>query len=350
MSFLELKGLSKRYDDVVAVAECDLSIQRGEFVCLLGPSGCGKTTTLQMVAGFVKPSGGNILLNGKDITDLKPSKRGLGIVFQSYALFPHMTVAENVAFGLEMQGVPGAERTRRVTETLELVHLGAMAGRYPRELSGGQRQRVALARALAIQPPVLLLDEPMGALDAKLRDEMQIELRALQHRVGVTTIMVTHDQAEAMTLADRVVLMNKGRIEQIGRPVEMYEYPNGRFSSTFLGKANVFEVARPHAGDCVELAGHRLPTSDVQSTGALEYIVRPEKICFAAAGDALVSGRVSARVFLGNHWLFQVETPLGRLQITHANTGRPEAAEGDQVGLRWAAEHARLVPRSGGTS
>ena len=346
MSFLELTGLSKHYGNVVAVTACDLSVAKGEFVCLLGPSGCGKTTTLQMVAGFVEPTGGRILLDGADITHVKPNQRGLGIVFQSYALFPHMRVADNVAFGLEMRGVPSGERRRRVDATLELVHLGPMASRYPRELSGGQRQRVALARALAIQPPVLLLDEPMGALDAKLREEMQIELRALQHRVGVTTIMVTHDQAEAMTLADRVVLMNKGSIEQVGKPFEMYERPNGRFASTFLGKANVFEATRAQSGDTVDVSGYRLPTSDAVRVGALEYIVRPEKIEFAADTTALVKGRVSARVFLGNHWLFQVDTPLGTMQLTHANTGLPQANEGDEVGLRWAPENARLVPRA----
>src|SRR5512140_3552058 len=347
MSFLELKGLSKRYDGVLAVADCDLSIAEGEFVCLLGPSGCGKTTTLQMVAGFVEPTAGRILLDGADITSVKPSRRGLGIVFQSYALFPHMTVCENVAFGLEMRKIDAAERRRRVADTLELVHLGPLAARYPRELSGGQRQRVALARALVIQPPVLLLDEPMGALDAKLREEMQIELRALQHRVGITTIMVTHDQAEAMTLADRVVLMNLGRVEQVGRPFEMYEHPNGRFSSTFLGKANVFEAVRTGTHGPVQVQGRELPCDDAQASGALEYIVRPEKVQFADAAGALVTGRVSARVFLGNHWLFQVDTPLGTMQLTHANTGLPQANEGDDVGLRWASEHARLVPRSG---
>src|SRR5450830_783397 len=345
MSFLELKGLSKRYDDVVAVAECDLSVVGGALVKLLGPSGCGKTTTLQMVAGFAQPSSGKILLDGVDITNVKPSKRGLGIVFQSYALFPHMTVADNVAFGMEMQGVAAGERSKRVASTLELVHLGQMAKRYPRELSGGQRQRVALARSLAIQPPVLLLDEPMGALDAKLREEMQIELRALQHRVGVTTIMVTHDQAEAMTLSDRVVLMNKGCIEQIGRPYEMYEQPNGRFSSTFLGKANVFEAVRAQAGAFVEVNGCRLPTYDSTTLGAVEYIVRPEKLEFASPDAAILHGRVGARVFIGNHWLYQVETPLGMVQLTHANTGAPQSVEGEQVGLRWAPEHARLVLR-----
>lgn len=346
MSFLELKGLSKRYGDVTAVGACDLSIAKGEFVSLLGPSGCGKTTTLQMVAGFVPPTTGRIFLDGADITNVKPNRRGLGIVFQSYALFPHMTVAENVAFGLEMRGIASSERRKRVTSTLELVHLGPMAARYPRELSGGQRQRVALARALAIQPPVLLLDEPMGAMDAKLREDMQIELRSLQHRIGVTTIMVTHDQAEAMTLSDRVVLMNKGCIEQIGRPFEMYERPNGRFSSTFLGKANVFEATRKGRGGTVDVQSYHLPSSDGEHVGALEYIVRPEKIEFTEEANALVRGRVIARVFLGNHWLYQVETPLGVMQLTQANNGLPPANEGDNVGLRWASEHARVVPRA----
>jgi putative spermidine/putrescine transport system ATP-binding protein len=343
MSFLELKGLAKSYGDFQAVSECTLSVAKGEFVCLLGPSGCGKTTTLQMVAGFVEPTKGRILLDGKDITGIKPDKRGLGIVFQSYALFPHMTVANNVGFGLEMRGVANAERRKRVAETLELVHLGAMGDRYPRELSGGQRQRVAMARALVIQPPVLLLDEPMGALDAKLREEMQIELRLLQHRVGITTIMVTHDQAEAMTLADRVVLMNKGLIEQVARPFDMYEQPNGRFASTFLGKANVFEGRV--SGGVFEAKGLRLPVGSTVTAGEVDYIVRPEKMEFAT-NDALVHGPVSARVFLGNHWLFQVETPLGTLQLTHANTGLPQAAEGDDVGLTWSADNAHIVSRS----
>jgi putative spermidine/putrescine transport system ATP-binding protein len=269
MAFLELKGLVKRYGDFTAVEDCSLSVEQGEFLCLLGPSGCGKTTTLQMVAGFTPPTVGSIILDGKDITDLKPNKRGLGVVFQSYALFPHMTVHDNVAFGLQMRKVPSPDLERQVSEALDLVHLGAFAQRYPSELSGGQKQRVAMARALVIQPPVLLLDEPMGALDAKLREEMQIELRALQRRVGITTIMVTHDQAEAMTLADRVVLMNKGRIQQIARPVEMYEEPNGRFSSTFLGKANVFEGARVALGIAVggvSCPAWRMPVKAMSTT------------------------------------------------------------------------------------
>ncbi len=342
MEFLELQGLAKRYGDFTAVSDCNLSVAKGEFVCLLGPSGCGKTTTLQMVAGFTQPSVGRIILDGKDITDDKPSKRGLGIVFQSYALFPHMTVSDNVAFGLEMRGVAPPERRKRVAETLELVHLQPFATRYPRELSGGQRQRVAMARALVIQPPVLLLDEPMGALDAKLREEMQIELRALQHRIGITTIMVTHDQAEALTLADRVVLMNKGRIEQVGKPFEMYEQPNGRFSSTFLGKANVFE-GRGHAQG-VAVGQLVLPLAGGAISGEVDYILRPEKLLFTDA-NPIVSGRVSARVFLGNHWLYQIQTQLGELQLTHPNSGLPQAGEGDPVGLTWLAEHAHVVPR-----
>ncbi len=342
MAFLELQGLSKRYGEATVVADFRLSVAKGEFVCLLGPSGCGKTTTLQMVAGFVPPSSGRIELDGRDITDLRSNRRGLGIVFQSYALFPHMTVAQNVAFGLEMRGVATAERNERVGRALDLVHLKALEHRYPRELSGGQRQRVALARALVIQPPVLLLDEPMGALDAKLREEMQIELRALQRRVGITTIMVTHDQSEAMTLADRVVLMNKGRIEQIGSPFDMYEQPNGRFSSTFLGKANVFEGRSK--GDSFFVNGLSLPVASGVPAGAADYIVRPEKVEFAPR-DAIVRGRVSARVFLGNYWLFQIDTPLGVMQLTHPNSGLPRAEEGDEVGLTWALESVHVVAR-----
>ena len=342
-TFLELDALSKRFGDFTAVVDCTLSVAKGEFVCLLGPSGCGKTTTLQLVAGFLTPTTGRVVLDGKDITDVKPSMRGLGIVFQSYALFPHMTVADNIAFGLEMRGVSAVERGQRVAKTLDLVSMAEMTKRYPRELSGGQRQRVALARALAIQPPVLLLDEPMGALDAKLREEMQIELRALQHRVGITTIMVTHDQAEAMTLADRVVLMNQGRIEQTGHPFEMYEQPNGRFSSSFLGKANVW--AGRHEGGGVVVGENRLPCVPGSPKGSVDYIVRPEKVELTQTG-ALLRGRVSARVFLGNHWLFQVDTSLGVVQATQVNSGLPSISEGEEVGIAWRSEHARVVARN----
>lgn len=341
MAFLELQSLTKKFGEFVAVDEFNLSVDKGEFICLLGPSGCGKTTTLQMLAGLVQPTTGRVELDGKDITRLRSNKRGLGIVFQSYALFPHMTVTQNVAFGLEMRRVPSTERTKRVAEALELVHLEAFGHRYPRELSGGQRQRVALARAIVIQPPILLLDEPMGALDAKLREEMQIELRALQRRLGITTIMVTHDQAEAMTLADRVVLMKDGQIEQMGKPYDMYEQPNGHFSSTFLGRANVFRGAVQNGAFGVN--DLTLPAAPDTPDGEYEYIVRPEKVEFIDKG-ALVRGCVAARVFLGNHWLFQVETPVGVIHVTRANTTPPKVGEGDEVGLRWDVENARIVP------
>jgi putative spermidine/putrescine transport system ATP-binding protein len=238
MTFLTLQGLSKRYGDFTAVEHLDLSVERGEFLSLLGPSGCGKTTTLQMIAGFVTPSAGRIMLGGRDITHERPEKRGMGVVFQSYALFPHMTVAGNVGFGLEMRNMKRDERAVRVAEALDLVRLKGLDARYPKELSGGQRQRVAIARALAMRPELLLLDEPMSNLDAKLREEMHIELRAIQKRLGITTILVTHDQVEAMTMSDRIAVLHKGRIAQLSTPFDAYERPATPFASTFLGRTN----------------------------------------------------------------------------------------------------------------
>src|SRR5438132_7123464 len=243
MSFLVIAGLSKAFGSHVAVAGLDLVVERGEFMALLGPSGCGKATTLQMIAGFVAPDRGAITLEGQDLVRVKPNRRGLGLVFQSYALFPHMTAAGNVAFGLEMQRLPRVEREKRVAEMLNLVGLAGFAARFPRQLSGGQQQRVALARALAIRPRVLLLDEPLSNLDAKLREEMQIELRQIQRNLGTTTILVTHDQNEAMSLSDRIVVMSQGRIEQIGTPQETYERPASAFVSQFLGKTNDFSAS-----------------------------------------------------------------------------------------------------------
>src|ERR1700676_1747242 len=241
MSFLTLHSLGKAYNGQPVVSDADLSVGKGEFVSLLGPSGCGKTTTLQMIAGIVEPSSGRIMLDGRDITREKPNTRGLGIVFQSYALFPHMTVAQNVGFGLEMRKIARTERDERIAKILALVQLVPLADRYPRQLSGGQRQRVAIARALVIAPPVLLLDEPLSNLDAKLREEMQFELRRIQRSVGTTTIMVTHDQAEALSISDRVVVMEKGRMVQVPAPFELYERPATPTLSTFVGKMNRFE-------------------------------------------------------------------------------------------------------------
>jgi putative spermidine/putrescine transport system ATP-binding protein len=230
MSFLVIDGLSKSYGDVHALVDLNLQVAKGEFIGLLGPSGCGKTTTLQALAGFVQPTRGRIVLDGRDITRLDANQRGLGIVFQSYALFPHMTVAQNVAFGLEMRGLSRSDCSTRVGRMLDLVHLQDLAQRYPRELSGGQRQRVAVARALVIEPPMLLLDEPLSNLDAKLREAMQFELRRIQRKLGTTTIMVTHDQAEALSISDRVVVMHAGRVQQIDAPHKLYEHPRAASS------------------------------------------------------------------------------------------------------------------------
>jgi len=360
MSFLVLDRLTKRFGDTVAVDGISLAIEQGEFVSLLGPSGCGKTTTLQMIAGFVEPSAGSIRLGGEDLLRIAPSKRGLGIVFQSYALFPHMTVADNVAFGLEMRAVGRAERTRRVEETLALVGLAALAGRYPAKLSGGQQQRVALARALVIRPPVLLLDEPLSNLDAKLREEMQIELRQIQRTVGTTTILVTHDQSEALALSDRVAIMNHGRIEQVGRPHEAYENPGSRFVAGFLGKTNVLAarvVERGGAGVLLAVGDMVWTMSGEPPPGgagaAVEVSLRPEKIVFAAPGEAGLAGTVRARVFHGNHWLYQVDTPAGPVTVIRQNSGAPAPGEGAAVGLRWRAEDARPADAgaaSGGVS
>jgi putative spermidine/putrescine transport system ATP-binding protein len=306
MAFLQLDALSKDFGPHKAVDGLTLSVEKGEFVSLLGPSGCGKTTTLQMIAGFVEPSGGAIRLEGRDLLAVKPAKRGLGIVFQSYALFPHMSVAENVGFGLEMQGVAKAERAKRVGETLELVGLGAFAARFPRQMSGGQQQRVALARALVIKPQILLLDEPLSNLDAKLREEMQIELRQIQRTVGTTTILVTHDQAEAMALSDRIVVMNKGRAEQVAAPHEAYERPATPFVANFLGKTNL----------------------------VYGKAIRPERIEFAPSG---LAGTVRTRIFQGNHWLYQVETASGLLTVIRQNAGGTMPEEGASVHLAWIA-------------
>ena len=348
MSFLILDGLSKSYGDVHALVDMDLSVERGEFIGLLGPSGCGKTTTLQALAGFVQATRGRIVLDGRDITQLPPNRRGLGIVFQSYALFPHMTVAQNVAFGLEMRGLPAAERSQRVARMLELVHLGDLAARYPRELSGGQRQRVAVARALVIEPPVLLLDEPLSNLDAQLREAMQFELRRIQRKLGTTTIMVTHDQAEALSISDRVVVMQAGRVQQIDAPHRLYEHPQSRFISGFVGKTNLLQGVVRGAG--VELPGGlRLPlaTPAVADGQSVTVCLRPEKLMLSDQAPGRVPARVNERFFLGSQWLYRVGTPLGELEVACANDGREPWPEQAELQLDWADDAARVLPPEG---
>ena len=350
MSFLRLEGLVKKFGDFTAVEQMDLSVEKGEFVSFLGPSGCGKTTTLQMIAGFLEPTEGRIFIDDQDITQVKPSKRNLGIVFQSYALFPHMTVADNVAFGLEMRKLDKQECAERVRETLDLVHLGAFSHRFPRELSGGQQQRVALARALVIRPEVLLLDEPLSALDAKIRENMQIELRAIQRKLGTTTILVTHDQAEAMAMSDRIAVMHEGRLAQVDRPYEAYERPSDSFVTKFLGKSNMFDGICKGTSDqltAIDVNGIEFLTRDVEveSNAPVHVSVRPEKIRLVGVGKGRIDGTISAQVFLGDQWVFQIETPLGAMDVVTQNSGGRQVEEGSAVGLEWSPEEVRILLR-----
>ncbi|SDC74067.1 putative spermidine/putrescine transport system ATP-binding protein [Variovorax sp. CF079] len=354
MSFLKLTELTKFYGGTCAVSAMSLSVEKGEFVSLLGPSGCGKTTTLQMVAGFEAVSSGRIELAGRDITHVKANTRGLGIVFQTYALFPHMTVADNVSFGLEMRKMPKAERRERVAQALALVHLEAHANRYPRELSGGQRQRVALARALVIEPPVLLLDEPLSNLDAKLREEMQFELRQIQRKVGTTTVMVTHDQSEAMSISDRVVVMEGGCATQIDHPHRVYEHPRTRFISTFVGKANLLagRVVANGTRSRVDLGPLAVDVDDVgfQAGAQVLLSVRPEKLQLVDAGRGRFDGTVRERFFLGSQWLYAMTTPVGELMVLSPNDGRPALDEGHAAGIAWPDHCTRLLPAEEGAA
>lgn len=350
MSFLRLESLVKRFGNFTAVERMDLDVEKGEFVSLLGPSGCGKTTTLQMIAGFLEPTEGKVFINGQDMTGVKPDKRNLGIVFQSYALFQHMSVADNVAFGLEMRKVEKAERNERVKETLSLVHLEEFAHRYPRELSGGQQQRVALARALVISPEVLLLDEPLSALDAKIREDMQIELRSIQRKVGTTTILVTHDQSEAMAMSDRIAVMNEGRLAQVDQPYKAYEHPGDSFVTQFLGKSNVFAGTVSTVNDsatAIDVSGIEFKASGnaFEQGAPVNVSVRPEKVRLVKADQGLLNGKIHARIFLGNHWVFQIDTEIGEIVAIAQNTGYQAMDEGQKIGLEWSPEEVRVLLR-----
>ncbi len=299
---VELKGCTRHYGGVRAVEAMDLVIFEGEFLSLLGPSGCGKTTTLNLIAGFVEPTAGRILIDGEDVTGLPAHLRGLGVVFQSYALFPHLSVFENVAFALRERRTPAEEIARRVGEALALVQLDRQGRQRPAELSGGMQQRVALARALVYRPRVLLLDEPLAALDKKLREEMRDELRAIQRSVGITTVFVTHDQAEALGLSDRIAVMSRGRIEQLGAPREIYERPASRFVADFIGASTVLR-GRAVADDRVALSPDltiRVRVGGILRVGEqVELAIRPERVRLAAAGEGTAEARIEGLVYQG---------------------------------------------------
>ena len=342
MSFLRIESLAKRFGDFVAVKDFHLDVQRGEFVSLLGPSGCGKTTTLQMIAGFLDPSQGRIVLDGKDITQLRPEQRGMGVVFQSYALFPHMTVEQNISFGLEMRKLSRDVVQQRIQDALALVRLHGLGARYPRELSGGQRQRVAIARALAIQPEVLLLDEPMSNLDAKLRQEMHVEMRAIQRQLGITTILVTHDQVEAMTMSDRIAVMHNGQIAQVDSPQQIYDKPSCDFASVFLGKTNRFE-GQAQSRETVKIGDMVLGAPSPVASGPVVVYLRPERIEVAPAGQGGLPGTIKTLLFLGSQWVVNVSTALGDIHISLPNARRAALHEGDEVTLNWAPDDVRVL-------
>jgi len=315
--FLTLTGVRKEFNGVVAVEDFNLDVTEGEFVSFLGPSGCGKTTTLRMVAGFEQPTAGNIRLAGQDVTYAKANERNIGMVFQSYALFPNMTVADNVGFGLRIRKEDNAAREARVSELLELIHLPDKGKSYPNELSGGQQQRVALARALAISPQLLLLDEPLSALDAKIRDELRAEIRRIQQQLNITTIYVTHDQEEALALSDRIVVMSKGRMEQVGAPFEIYNNPSTGFVASFVGQLNRLPAT------VIDAAGGRLrvgegevrTTSGVESSAGTEVslMLRPEELTLDDEADNVLQGIVETVTFLGSIVRVQVAVDGGRL-------------------------------------
>ncbi len=333
--YLRIEGVSKRFGDFVAVDNVSLSIYKGEIFCLLGGSGCGKTTLLRMLAGFETPTSGRILIDGQDMAWIPPYERPVNMMFQSYALFPHMTVMQNVAFGLEQEGIDKNEIRRRVDDMLSIVKLGDFAKRKPHQLSGGQRQRVALARALVKKPKLLLLDEPLGALDKKLREHTQFELINLQEQLGVTFVVVTHDQEEAMTLASRIGVMNKGQIVQVGTPTDIYEFPNSRFVADFIGSVNMFEgklvedepayvrIGCPELETTVFVSHGISAPPDAQVTVA----IRPEKIEMSRAAPAIgenhVTGVVKEIAYMGDLSIYLVRLPSGRLvRVTMPNVER----------------------------
>jgi spermidine/putrescine transport system ATP-binding protein len=352
---IELVGVAKQFtirsDVVNAVDHLDLTIEQGEFFSMLGPSGCGKTTTLRMIAGFEEPSSGKVLLYGSDVTSVPPNKRDVNMVFQNYALFPHMTVADNIAFGLQRNGVEKNEVKTRVAEALELVELTGRERRRPKELSGGQQQRVALARALVNRPRALLLDEPLGALDLKLRQTMQIELKRIQREVGITFVYVTHDQSEALTMSDRLIVMHDGQIEQLGTPKELYEQPKTRFVAGFIGTSNILKgtVESIRDGEAVLATGSDetvlIPVRTPVTVGAtLEATIRPEKMRLTVerpTGCCALRATVQEIVYLGTSTNYTLTTVLGELVVYQLNAGDDLVTpdRGDEVWATWPTQH-----------
>ncbi|MDL2079780.1 ABC transporter ATP-binding protein [Streptomyces sp. GXMU-J15] len=349
---VRLDGVSKQYADSYAVHHLDLDIESGHFFSLLGPSGCGKTTTLRMIGGFSDPTEGSVLLAGEDVTDLPPNKRNVNTVFQSYALFDHLGVADNVGFGLKRKGVPKAEIRRRVGEMLDLVQLGAFADRKPRTLSGGQRQRVALARALVNRPAVLLLDEPLAALDLKLRRQMQVELKQIQREVGVTFVFVTHDQDEALTMSDRIAVMHAGRVEQCGTPEDIYEHPSTGFVASFMGTSNLMTGTYRDGKVSLE-KGPDLPVgtrTGISDGTAVSVSVRPEKIWLSdfEPGMAKLSGVIRETVYSGPTTTYLIELAPGvTLSVLEQNTARARMEDrwsgGETVEFAWRPEHCLVL-------
>ena len=347
-SDVRLEKVVKRFDGVAAVDGISVEVPHGSFFALLGPSGCGKTTTLRMIGGFEEPTEGRIFLGERDVVGLPPYKRDVNTVFQSYALFPHMSTEDNVAFGLERKGIPKGERSGRVDEILELVGLSGFAKRKPKQLSGGQQQRVALARALVNHPQVLLLDEPLGALDLKLRKSMQLELKRIQSEVGITFVHVTHDQEEAMTMADTIAVMNRGKIEQLGPPQQLYEKPSTAFVAGFLGASNLLP-GTVEGSDAVRLESGELVRARVNGhTGRVAAGVRPEKIAIGPrGGENQLHGTVAETAYLGVATQVVVRTPAGTIQVFAQNidSGTRIPGRGLPVTLSWSPEATFVVAR-----
>ena len=357
MALVELSKVTKRFGDTEVVKSLDLLVEKGEFLTFLGPSGCGKTTTLRMIGGFEQPTSGTILLAGKEVGDLPPYKRDVNTVFQSYALFPHMTVAENVAYGLEQKRLPKAEIQRKVAEVLAMVRMDSFSKRRPRELSGGQQQRVAVARAIVNNPAVLLLDEPLGALDLKLRKEMQVELKQLHRRLGITFIYVTHDQEEALTMSDRIAVMNAGRIDQIDSPVEIYCRPRTRFVADFVGETNLLTGKSLPGGTSLSLAATPVPitpTAPLPEGTEAHLSIRPEMVTVristsepssdTTSKQASLTGTVEETIFVGSVWKTIVRLPGGgKITASEPPSSHGYIPPGTPVTVEWSAESAVVL-------